>query len=671
MKIESDLITLAEIEAKGLRFTVPIYQRLYVWGEDQVKTLMEDLLIAFAEGRKLFFLGGTLIVERPAQGGKEAVLELIDGQQRFTTLWLISLVWRRQLETFLSVKSGDRVQPRLSFDIRDEVNRFFQDRFSRTDTKADAFGNDGEGMAAMHNALALIRSFMDDRKRLVNPEGFTEFVRQKVKLVLTRVPANTDLNKLFEVINNRGLQLQHHEILKARMLVALDGCERTRYAHLWDACAGMGDYIERNLRELTGIKVADFFNNEASSNDTEAIASAANVLNIFVLPNDGEGETAPLSLNAILASVNSFEPHASAPSGETERESDKVRSIFGFPVFLQHVLRIWLHQKNRSDLLRILDKELLQLFKEHFFFARTAKAELEADVRSFIELLWELRYLFDKHIIKWVNRGEEEQHLIRKPRLTKSGNSQVMSRDTEEPEAIREFSLLQSMLYHSQQITTQYWITPLLAYMHNGRGSVVDSSSFLRHLDNHLLCAEDDRSLIERSWEFLSNPRTLKRLSCNTLKESLGTGFPHYWFYKLEFVLWFSEREKKQDRRWKEFRFTAKNSVEHISPQTPQKVDSHQVVDDMLRDGFGNLALVSRSVNSEYGNLPFNEKRERFRSRNKDRLDSLKMALVYENERWSDEMAVKHRDEMIRVVERYFRQVSEEWAQREPIPPTS
>ena len=62
MKIESDLITLAEIEAKGLRFTVPIYQRLYVWGEDQVKTLMEDLLIAFAEGRKLFFLGGTLIV---------------------------------------------------------------------------------------------------------------------------------------------------------------------------------------------------------------------------------------------------------------------------------------------------------------------------------------------------------------------------------------------------------------------------------------------------------------------------------------------------------------------------------------------------------------------------------------------------------------------------------
>jgi uncharacterized protein with ParB-like and HNH nuclease domain len=117
MKVESDLITLETIEAKGFRFTVPIYQRLYVWGEDQVKTLMEDLLFAFEEKRELFFLGGTLIVERHAQNGQAAALELIDGQQRFTTLWLISLVWRHRLEPFLSVKSGDRLQPRLSSDL--------------------------------------------------------------------------------------------------------------------------------------------------------------------------------------------------------------------------------------------------------------------------------------------------------------------------------------------------------------------------------------------------------------------------------------------------------------------------------------------------------------------------------------------------------------------------
>lgn len=181
---------------------------------------------------------------------------------------------------------------------------------------------------------------------------------------------------------------------------------------------------------------------------------------------------------------------------------------------------------------------------------------------------------------------------------------------------IREFSLLQSMLYHAQQITTQYWMTPLLAYMHQGSGSVSDYSSFLRHLDNHLLCTDDARPLIERSREFLENPGRQNVLSCEILKHSLGTGFPHYWFYKLEFVLWFSEREHQQDRRWKEFRFTAKNSVEHISPQNPQGVDLHKVESDKVRDGFGNLALVSRSVNSAYGNLPFHEKRQRFWNRN-------------------------------------------------------
>lgn len=663
MKIESNVITLAEIEDQGLRFAVPIYQRLYVWGEDQVKTLIEDLLSAFEEERELVFLGGTLVVERLAQGEEERVLELIDGQQRFTTLWLISVVWRRQLETFLSVQSGGRLRPRLHFDIREELNRFFHDRFNRSVEKVVDFGSDSEGTAAIENALALIRSFLDDKQRRIDPTGFTTFVRNKVKLVLTRVPAKTDLNKLFEVINNRGVQLQHHEILKARMLNALEKHERPRYAFLWDACAGMEDYVERNLRELTGITVADLFGDDASAtdSDSEPLAKAAKVLEVLARRNEQPEDTTPLSLEAILRGADSFEPYPGNIDGATEHESDKVRSICGFPMFLQHVLRIWLHRHNRPDIPRILDKELLRLFTDHFF-AQTAQPELAADVRSFIALLWELRYLFDKHIIKWVNRGEEEQHLILKPRLNTSGN---LSRDTEEPESILEFSLLQSMLYHSQQITTQYWMTPLLAYMHKGMregsGSVVDYASFLRHLDNHMLCTEDARPLIERSREFLENPGRQNNLTCEILNESLGTGFPHYWFYKLEFVLWFYERDK-QGHLWKEFRFTAKNSVEHISPQNPQGVDLHKVVDARVQNGLGNLALVSRSVNSTYGNLPFIEKRERFRGRNRERLDSLKLALVYENTHWSDAMALEHRDAVITHMKRYLGQTSEDSA---------
>jgi hypothetical protein len=362
---------------------------------------------------------------------------------------------------------------RAFFDIREEVNRFLHDRFNRLAENAADSGSGGEGTDAIQNALALIRSFLDDRKRVIDPAGFTAFVRNQVKLVLTRVPAQTDLNKLFEVINNRGAQLQHNEILKAWMLNALDPDDRSRYACLWDARAGMEDYVERNLRELTGIRVAELFTGDASATDSEPLAKAAKILEVLARRNEQPEDTTPLSLQAILAAAGSFEPSAGYTDGVTERESDKVRSICGFPMFLQHVLRIWLHRNHRRDIPRILDKELRRLFTDHFF-AETAPPELAANVRSFIELLWDLRYLFDKHIIKWINRGEEEQHLILKPRLNISGNAFILSRETEEPEMIREFSMLQSMLCHSQQITTQYWMTPLLAYMHKGSGSVAD-----------------------------------------------------------------------------------------------------------------------------------------------------------------------------------------------------
>ncbi len=46
MSIHSDLTTLREIVKDASLFIVPIYQRLYVWGDDQVKTLLADLLAA-------------------------------------------------------------------------------------------------------------------------------------------------------------------------------------------------------------------------------------------------------------------------------------------------------------------------------------------------------------------------------------------------------------------------------------------------------------------------------------------------------------------------------------------------------------------------------------------------------------------------------------------------
>ena len=335
-----------------------------------------------------------------------------------------------------------------------------------------------------------------------------------------------------------------------------------------------------------------------------------------------------------------------------DHESDRVRSIITFPMLLQHTLRIHLSNNLREDITRILDKDLLVIFEEHWLKSEPD----EIEVMTFIKLLWDVRYCFDKYVIKWVEQEDEEVHAIRRLRINDSDSGSSLSRENSDSQV--GFALLQSMLYHSQQMTTQYWITPLLNYL------LVDKSKnpfvYLKYIDNQLLCSGDDDPLIVRTRRFLKKPRwgEYKPVVSSDLSKDLGTKFPHYWFYKLEFILWYQLKNKKGGK-WKRFRMTAKNSVEHISPQKPEIFDSNKV-DGELLNSFGNLALVSRSINSEYSNKPYAEKRARFIEKNRNKLDSLKMALIYENEQWNNDLVKKHQAKMINRFHKYFTSVEDE-----------
>lgn len=653
MTIESKLYSLKDIVAErpNWYFNIPIYQRLYVWGEDQVLTLLNDLINAYERGEDIFFLGGTLIVEQKGEHGRH--FDLIDGQQRFTTLWMLCHAWRHALEPFIAITKDDQCkEPRLRFAIRSEVNRFLEKMMFFEQGRAVPYD---EATKRMRIALDLMRSVFQKRaeracgKSDVDLGKLTDFVFSNVKFVITTVPLETDLNKLFEVINNRGVQLQHHEILKARMLDALSEEERAHYAVLWDACADMDNFVERNLYgTFKGFasKVAECF-------EEGHLANASKVRRLLAERIQKQNQDNAMTLAEILQTPDDV--HHGDDESETEmeaREPTLVRSMFGFPLFLQHVLRIWLFDHRRSDLPRLLDRELLALFEEHFFKPNENRTE---SVRSFIDLLWKLRVKFDEHFIKWIEKGEEEIHMISAISVSTSSQKKYMSR-SRESDSHQGFALLQSMLYHSQEITTQYWVTPLLNYIHKKPQLKTEQYFFyLQHLDNHMFGSDSNETLAMRSRSFMESPWQQRNpIHDSELDKPSGVKFSHYWFYKLEFVLWFQKR--CQTDLLKRFRLTAKSSVEHISPQSPTKRDDNRV--DKALDHFGNLALVSRSLNSEYGNLPFNEKRQRFSNNNKNFLDSLKMYLIYENESWNDEKAFHHQQEMILSLNKYWEEVS-------------
>lgn len=132
MSIDSSLCTLQQLANRkdaAWCFNVPIYQRLYVWGDEQIKTLLTDIANAFDRGDTQFFLGGTLLVEKTTDEDRNQGMrrfDLIDGQQRFTTLWMLSTVpvWSQVMEDFSRVVLKERTIPRLHFSIREQVNDF-------------------------------------------------------------------------------------------------------------------------------------------------------------------------------------------------------------------------------------------------------------------------------------------------------------------------------------------------------------------------------------------------------------------------------------------------------------------------------------------------------------------------------------------------------------------
>lgn len=658
MTIDSRLYSLADIasEAQPWRFNVPLYQRLYVWGKDQVGTLLADLVGACRRDEPLFFLGGVLLVDQTvdAATATSRTFDLIDGQQRMTTLWLLSFAWGGALRPFLTAPP-DNASPRLQFAIRDEANAYL---LSLTENGPRVQQRAPEGLAGMQDALAQMVAVLETHDKgedcasgaKLTMEQLAQYVFHRVRFVVTVVPRETDLNKLFEVINNRGVQLQHHEILKARMLEALEEQDRREFAVLWDACADMNSYVERSFSGITGVPAHEVHPlwSHGQLADPQAVRG-------LLRTHRPQGETHhALALEEILASeASSGTPAAAARDEDTH--TARVRSIISFPLLLQHVLRIWLHQRGSADLPRVLDRDLLGLFEDHFPGPGPTHPDDDrraADVRSFLGLLWQVRVLFDEHVIKWVDQGTREVHVIGNVSESTSKGRSYISR-SRETDSHRGLALLQSMLYHSQEITTQYWLTPFLLHLvRNEMQTAQAHYAYLQHLDNHLLTGDVDGSLVERTASFMREPW---RITVPRHRESLqaksGTGFSHYWFYKLEFVLW--SLDSDVDPRWKNFRFTAKNSVEHVGPQTRSEHDAVWV-EDML-DHFGNLALVSRSINSEFSNNPFKVKQAQFQTRNKDVVDSLKLDLIYKTEDgWNDTLAKAHQDAMIERLDAYL-----------------
>src|SRR5690606_20262299 len=89
------------------------------------------------------------------------------------------------------------------------------------------------------------------------------------------------------------------------------------------------------------------------------------------------------------------------------------------------------------------------------------------NIVKFINLLFELRFLFDKFVIKWTSEDEDNQESLLINKVYYNNSDKSFSVKREFTESNKQLSLIQSVLYIVQESKTQYWITSFLYYLYD------------------------------------------------------------------------------------------------------------------------------------------------------------------------------------------------------------
>ena len=150
-------------------------------------------------------------------------------------------------------------------------------------------------------------------------------------------------------------------------------------------------------------------------------------------------------------------------------------------------------------------------------------------------------------------------------------------------------------------------------------------------------------------------PKAAERIAAEAVQEdflaggdyTLGVKTPHIVFNYLDYLLWKSDKSKYDG-----FVFEFRNAVEHWYPQHPSE-GSFEAWDE--RDRFGNLCIISRSVNSKFSNLSPESKMKSYAKMVEQ--GSLKLRIMGElikkssNQAWREKDCKQHEDAMIKLLE--------------------
>lgn len=280
-EIKSEKILLKDVFE--MWFRIPEYQRPYVWGYEEIHDLLDDLsFAATSKPDAEYFMGSFVFQSKPADRSAGRLFDendLLDGQQRLTTLLLLLAVVR-DITTHPKIKETCQAcifqepnefkhipeRMRLVFHIREAVETFIE-KFVKTDGGTTdekviaSFAEKSKDLSVqnMANGLATIRKFLTGDEAPNPLEPFFDFLLNKVLMIYVCTEDLEDAFRLFTILNDRGIPLRNSDILKSINLGALtNDADKMKYARMWEEAEGeLGDDFDRFLNHVRTILVRE------------------------------------------------------------------------------------------------------------------------------------------------------------------------------------------------------------------------------------------------------------------------------------------------------------------------------------------------------------------------------------------------------------------------------
>lgn len=213
----------AGVFSDKVRYRVPVYQRPYSWGERELRRLLEDLKEGVANSEPMFL--GTMQLSAPIPLGDSGyvVYDIIDGQQRTTTLLLLRCLLEERLDKAPAMDGRDNkyithVNRGAAQRDLDSFWQVWRERKLVTCNSESATANQYlSNIALLNNLLDDYFLGSEEGKSNVGLKELLDFIETKLRFVVIETHAGISKTlKIFNTINTTGLDLGAEDLFKIR-----------------------------------------------------------------------------------------------------------------------------------------------------------------------------------------------------------------------------------------------------------------------------------------------------------------------------------------------------------------------------------------------------------------------------------------------------------------------